>query len=94
MNLPDSLACEQALGVWDGRGTKGGFRSLTPPPPPGSLLPDALLIKIGGSIGQVFFFFAFLWTETKSKSIITLKIDRGQYIPVTLTKQAWSTKIS
>ena len=36
-------------------------------------------------------FFAFLWTETKSRSIKTQKKERGQY-PVILTEQAWSIK--
>lgn len=60
MNLPDSLACEQALGVWGGRGAKGGFRSLSPPPP-GSLLADALLIKIG------FFLFLHFYGPRRSR---------------------------
>ena len=38
----------------------------------------------------VVFFFAFLWTEIKSKSIKTQKI-RGQY-PAVLAKQAWPVK--
>ena len=36
-------------------------------------------------------FFAFLWTETKSRSIKTQKKERGQY-PAILTEQAWSIK--
>ena len=34
---------------------------------------------------------AFLWTETKSRSIKTLKKERGQY-PAILTEHAWSIK--
>ena len=38
------------------------------------------------------FFFAFLWTETKSRSIkMQTKKKRGQY-PAILTEQAWSIK--
>ena len=36
-------------------------------------------------------FFAFLWTETKLRSIKTQKKERGQH-PAILTKQAWSIK--
>ena len=36
-------------------------------------------------------FFAFLWTETRSRSIKTQKKERGQY-PAILTEQAWSIK--
>ena len=36
-------------------------------------------------------FFAFLWTETKSRSIKTQKKELGQY-PAILTEQAWSIK--
>ena len=36
-------------------------------------------------------FFAFLRTETKSRSIKNAKKERGQY-PVILTEQAWSIK--
>ena len=36
-------------------------------------------------------FFAFLWTETKLRSIKTQKKERGQY-PAIMTKQAWSIK--
>ena len=36
-------------------------------------------------------FFAFLWTETKSRSIKMQKKERGQY-PAILTEQAWSIK--
>ena len=36
-------------------------------------------------------FFAFLWTETKSRSIKTPKKERGQY-PAILTEQPWSIK--
>ena len=47
MNLPDSLACEQALGLGVGGERKEVF--VPPPPPPRSLLADALLmIKLGG----------------------------------------------
>ena len=38
-----------------------------------------------------FFFFACLWTETKSRSINRAKKERGQY-PAILTEQAWSIK--
>ena len=41
-------------------------------------------------IGQVFFF-AFLWTETKSRSKKNAKKKRDQY-PTILTEKAWSTK--
>ena len=37
------------------------------------------------------YFFACLWTETKSRSINTQKKERGQY-PAILTEQAWSIK--
>ena len=48
MNLPDSLACEQALGLGVGGERKEVFVP-PPPPPPRSLLADALLmIKLGG----------------------------------------------
>ena len=36
-------------------------------------------------------FFACLWTETKSRSINSLKKERGQY-PAILTEQTWSIK--
>ena len=75
MNLPDSLACEQALGVWGGKGAKGGFRSL--PPPPGSLLADAFLIKIG------FFFFCIFMDrdEVGNKNTVNARISaRGAYL--------------
>ena len=72
MNLPDSLACTQALGLGVGGERKEVFVVPPPPPPSRSLLVDALLmIKLGG-YWLSFFCFAFLWTETKSKSIITL----------------------
>ena len=35
--------------------------------------------------------FAFLWTETKSRSMKTHKRERGQY-PAILTELAWSIK--
>ena len=48
MNLPDSLACEQALGLGVGGERKEGFLPPPSPPPPRSLLADALLmIKLG-----------------------------------------------
>ena len=48
MNLPNSLTCEQALGLGVGGERKEVF--VPPPPsPPWSLLADALLmIKLGG----------------------------------------------
>ena len=36
-------------------------------------------------------FYACLWTETKSRSINSQKIERGQY-PAILTEQTWSIK--
>ena len=36
-------------------------------------------------------FFACLWIETESRSINTLKKERGKY-PAILTEQAWSIK--
>ena len=36
-------------------------------------------------------FFAYLWTETKSRSINSQKKERGQY-PAILTEQTWSIK--
>ena len=49
MNLPDSLACEQALGLGLGGERKEVFVPPPPPSPPWSLLADALLmIKLGG----------------------------------------------
>ena len=90
MNLPDSLACEQALGLGVGGELKEVF--VPPPPPPRSLLADALLmIKLGG-YWRSFFCFAFLWTETKSRSIITLKKDRGQLKPSHLDRTSLVNK--
>ena len=37
-------------------------------------------------------FFAFLWTETKSRSIKTQKKNEANQYPAILTEQAWSIK--
>ena len=91
MNLPDSLACEQSLGL----GVVGERKEVFVPPPPSpprSLLADALLmIKLCG-YWLSFFCFAFLWTETKSKSIITLKKDGGQLKPSYLDRTSLVNK--
>ena len=93
MNLPDSLACEQSLGLGVGGERKAVF--VVPPPPPlpsRSLLADALLmIKLGG-YRLTFFCFAFLSTGTKSKSIITLKKVRGQLKPSYLDRTSLVNK--
>ena len=89
MNLPDSLACEQALGLGVGGELKEVF--VPPPLPPRSLLADVIDDQARWILAK-FFCFAFLWAETKSKSIITLKKDRGQLKPSHLDRTSLVNK--
>ena len=79
MNLPDSLACEQALGLDVGGERKEVF--VPPPPSPSEFARRCVIDDQARWILAKFFCFAFLWAETKSKSIITLKKNRGQLKP-------------
>ena len=50
-----------------------------------------LLTKCEVKMAGYSFIFAYVWTETESRSITTQKKERGQY-PAILTEQAWSVK--
>ena len=91
MNLPDSLASEQALGLGVGGERKEVF---VPPPPSPSEFPRRRCVIDDQArwILAKFFCFAFLWAETKSKSIITLKKDRGQLKPSHLDRTSLVNK--
>jgi len=50
-----------------------------------------LLTKCEVKMAGYSFIFAYVWTETESRSITTQKKERGQY-PAILTEQAWSVQ--
>ena len=92
MNLPDSLACEQALGLGVGGERKEVFVPPPPPPSPSEFARRCVIDDQARWILAKFFLFTFLWTETKSKSIITLKKVRGQLKPSHLDRTSLVNK--